>query len=177
MAGPTLESLKFSGSEETLREMYANLLANAMDCETQESVHPSFVQIISQLLPLEATLLGALCELPNYPSVSQYNERHTVEGGWSFGSDIKSSQIKEKFIEEHSELIPNLDFGTAFDNLLRLQLLEVQTKSSHSLEDSFSTIFEDKLSGQLELTIMQEDKLQFTSLGLKFIESCVRNKT
>lgn len=57
VAGPALESLKYTGHEETLREMYANLLAASMDTRTATGAHPAFVEIIRQLTPDEARLL------------------------------------------------------------------------------------------------------------------------
>ena len=40
--------------------MYANLLANSMIPESQKSVHPAFVSIISQLSPFDASLFKDL---------------------------------------------------------------------------------------------------------------------
>lgn len=58
VAGPALEALRFAGKEEALREMYANLLATAMDRHTAERAHPAFVEVIKQLSPDEAKLLA-----------------------------------------------------------------------------------------------------------------------
>ena len=60
LAGPTLESLRFAGTEQHLRELYVNLLATAMDMNTVRKAHPSFVEIIRQLTPDEARLLSFL---------------------------------------------------------------------------------------------------------------------
>ena len=43
IAGPTLEALRYAGHKETLREMYANLLATSLDSEVATFAHPSFV--------------------------------------------------------------------------------------------------------------------------------------
>jgi Abortive infection alpha len=61
VAGPAIEAMRFtSSSSEELRDMYANLLATAMDKQTAESAHPGFVEIIKQLTPDEARLLRTL---------------------------------------------------------------------------------------------------------------------
>jgi hypothetical protein len=57
VAGPALEAMRFTGSESALRELYANLLATAMDKDRIEQAHPAFVEIIKQLSPDEAKLL------------------------------------------------------------------------------------------------------------------------
>lgn len=46
IAGPALEALKYTGHKEELAEMYASLLATAMNLDSQSSAHPSFVEII-----------------------------------------------------------------------------------------------------------------------------------
>jgi hypothetical protein len=57
IAGPVYEALRFAAHDESLRDMYATLLATAMDVETAGTAHPSFVEIIRQLSPDEAKLL------------------------------------------------------------------------------------------------------------------------
>src|SRR5207245_353571 len=60
VAGPALESLRYTGHEEALRDMYANLLAASMDTRTASGAHPAFVEIIRQLTPDEAKLVRLL---------------------------------------------------------------------------------------------------------------------
>ena len=61
VAGPAIAAIRFtSASSDELRDMYANLLATAMDRRTAESAHPGFVEIIKQLTPDEARLLRTL---------------------------------------------------------------------------------------------------------------------
>ncbi|MEI4987924.1 DUF4393 domain-containing protein [Aeromonas caviae] len=57
VAGPALEALRYTGHEESLRDMYANLLASSMNSSTANAVHPAFVEIIKQLTPDEARIL------------------------------------------------------------------------------------------------------------------------
>ena len=60
VAVPALMALSYSMQQETLREMYAKLLATAMDSATATDVHPSFVEVIKQLTPDEARILNVL---------------------------------------------------------------------------------------------------------------------
>lgn len=57
IAGPTLEGLRYAYDETELREMYENLLASAMDSRIASGAHPSFVDTIRQLSPLDASVL------------------------------------------------------------------------------------------------------------------------
>lgn len=60
VAVPALQQLEYSYNSEELRELYANLLASSMDSDKKWSVHPSFVDIIKQLSPLDAHVLSIL---------------------------------------------------------------------------------------------------------------------
>lgn len=66
IAGPTLEALKYTFDEESLRDMYVNLLASAMDVRKDDSVHPSYVEIIRQMNSLDAVLFKFLSSKPGY---------------------------------------------------------------------------------------------------------------
>lgn len=58
-------------SEGELREMYARLLASAMD-NRQEKVHPSFAKIIGELTPAEAVLFKECVDCGGRLSLSDY---------------------------------------------------------------------------------------------------------
>jgi|GEM_PF-1192849 len=60
IAGPTLEALKYTFDEESIREMYVNLLTSSMDTRYNDTIHPGFVDIIKQLTPDEAKMLAVL---------------------------------------------------------------------------------------------------------------------
>src|SRR5690554_6650232 len=49
IAVPLLQALTYTAQNETLREMYVNLLANSMNTDKNNVVHPSFVEIIKQM--------------------------------------------------------------------------------------------------------------------------------
>lgn len=57
VAGPAIEALRYTGHEEVLSDLYANLLASSMDRKTASGAHPAFVEIIKQLTPDEAKLV------------------------------------------------------------------------------------------------------------------------
>src|SRR5579864_922076 len=58
IAGPATEALRFAGHDPILREMYANLLDTEMDANRVREAHPAFVEIIRQLTPDEARIVG-----------------------------------------------------------------------------------------------------------------------
>ena len=46
VAIPALQAISYSYDSDELRELYANLLAKAMNLDTKDQVHPSFVEMI-----------------------------------------------------------------------------------------------------------------------------------
>lgn len=60
IAGPAVQGLAYSHEEDTLKDMYLNLLATAMDGRVPDQAHPAFVEVIKQLSGEEARLLGVM---------------------------------------------------------------------------------------------------------------------
>lgn len=179
VAGPALEALKYSGHEETLREMYANLLASALDIHTKNDAHPAFVEIIKQLTPEEALLLMFLSEQENYPDVCSCTSSQTLRGGiFRFGgSHIQSHKIINIFVSLCSEFEGNLDVKSALDNYRRLQILDIESNTTQALSESIGVYSTDKLDKKIKIVITHIEQLLFTSFGMKFIQICVKNKT
>jgi len=73
---PVLQAISYSMDSDELRDMYANLLASSMISETKHFVHPSFVEIIKQLSPLDAKLLNLFRYNETYP-LCDIQEVHT----------------------------------------------------------------------------------------------------
>jgi len=183
VAGPTLEALKYSGHEKILSEMYANLLANAVDVNTLDKAHPSFVEIIKQLSPMEAKLLLFLSELEDFPNVCQFDDQHTSRGGLynHYDEGVTSNQIKFIFEKLCSNSGIELDLGAALDNYRRLQILDIEFSTTHKITDANHGLGRSrpnaKLSERLELEISHNESLFFTSFGLNFVNICVKDKT
>ncbi|EGG98251.1 hypothetical protein imdm_291 [gamma proteobacterium IMCC2047] len=178
---PAFEALRYRGHEEELREMYANLLANAFDIDTKSTVHPSFIEIIKQLTANEAKLLEFLSKVETYPEVCSYSDKRSIAGGWAGTGDsgISSNQIKIGFSNICSEFENNLDINSALDNFKRLQLLELETKSSHRIKEHWAGTRLDEINEiceALELEVAYSERLVFSSLGRKFIQTCVKSK-
>jgi hypothetical protein len=57
VAFPALLAMSYSMNNEKLRDLYANLLASAMNTDKKALVHPAYVEIIKQMSPLDAVML------------------------------------------------------------------------------------------------------------------------
>lgn len=65
--GPTLENAKYYIEDIELREMFANLISSTLDGRHVLTVHPSFVEIIKQLSPLDAQNIALFKHAHFYP--------------------------------------------------------------------------------------------------------------
>lgn len=62
VALPAIQGFSYSMDNEVLRNLYANLLANAMLKKKKFAVHPAFAEIIKQMSPLDALMFKELYE-------------------------------------------------------------------------------------------------------------------
>lgn len=176
---PTLDALRYTGSEEELADLYANLLATSMDRKTAYSAHPAFVDIIKSMSPDEARIMkfvGANGTGPqamiNIKLVKQDSSFLLVHRHISLiGVDAQC---------EHPPITSNY-----IDNLERLGLLKVDSTAKITAEEPYkriedrteiSKIIED-LSKTPELTVeVQKIMVNMTDLGKQFYKVCVVDK-
>lgn len=121
VAGPALEALKFTGFEDTLRDMYANLIATSMDTRISNHAHPAFVEIIKQLTPDEARIIRLFTKHRPFPLVTVrwwYKERRWERGGSV--SLVNFSLLGFDAECQFPDLTPSY-----IDNLRRLGVIEV----------------------------------------------------
>ena len=72
VAIPAIIALSYSMDSEELRNLYANLLSKAMVLGMMDKVHPSFVEIIKQLSPIDAIVFKEIMERPIKPIIDLY---------------------------------------------------------------------------------------------------------
>ncbi|HHF3036786.1 TPA: DUF4393 domain-containing protein [Vibrio diabolicus] len=175
VAGPALESLKYTGSIEELKELYANLIASSMDKNTTHKAHPSFVEIIKQLSPDEAKLLVYFASSGSAPIVDIKNNRKDKSGG----------RYEYRYFTNIGEKLKleNLGLNSSYwSNLIRLGLVDIPD-DFQLIEEG---IYDDILSHTVVKSIVsninkQEGRVAeiiktavlVTDLGRQFIDVCV----
>ena len=179
VAGPTLEALRYTGHVDILRDMYANLLANALDIKTENLAHPSFVELIKQLSPSEAKLLLFISERKGYPKVCSHRDHERIRSGRAHmvSREITLNYVKTKFFTVCSEFKENMDVGSALDNFRRLQILDIESSTSQSINNDELGGFMENKNLNIELTIESTQSISFTKFGMSFIATCVKTKT
>lgn len=180
VVGPALEALRFTGHAETLREMYANLLANSLDSKTAVSAHPAFVDIIKSISPDEARVIKAFGTERHLP-VLHVKAKLRNEHGYRTVRRYFCT-IAEDAGCEHPALIESY-----LENLERLGLIFLPGNSSigspyiqnpplyEGLEahPTITALREEiEAAGKLELE-NEKQMAGITAFGLQFFEACV----
>ena len=122
VAGPALESLKYTYDKEELRNMYLNLLVSSMNKDAKDKAHPSYVEIIRQLTPLDARVFKRLNELGQvacaHPILKIDNTNR-----------VYSSAYPNYIVEELLDLGDEFDLSASISNLIRLGLIHHEDNS------------------------------------------------
>lgn len=177
IAGPALESLRYTGAIEELKELYANLIASSMDSSTTELVHPSFVEIIKQLSAPEALLLKAFISKGLVPIITIRSIVNAKLGGYDEFRHF--STLGEETNCSNHELIPN-----HLDNLCRLGIIEIPELYQLTDEEFYKPLEEHPIVLKIKEKIIKEDNRKpeikrktviLTGLGELFIETCVQD--
>lgn len=166
VAGQILINLPFFKDESELREMFANLLASAMNKEKANSAHPSYVTIIQQLSSDEAKIL-------NWIAHNRMGGRIAFEIINSQGTPLNGYDwIENQFIELcRLSAVSNLDLSDAYlENLERLNILKESTWSEPKYIPEHADSFGD-YGPSVEQETQKE--LNITEFGKKFLITCV----
>lgn len=174
VAGPALEALRFTGHEESLRDLYANLLAASMDSRTASMAHPGFVEIIKQLTPDEARLMKYFSTGDRLPVITLRVEFTDSPGGRDIL--VNFSIFAEEAGCENPHLTPSY-----LDNLARLGLIEIPDKfytapDAYEVLENHPSVVEAK--EQINSVVgrraeVQKKLVDITQLGQQFIKACV----
>ncbi|WP_342120008.1 DUF4393 domain-containing protein [Haemophilus influenzae] len=129
VVGPALEASKFYIEEDEIRGMFAKLIASSMDKTQSINIHPSFVEIIKVLSPLDAQNLYSLYHGGD-ETISKFRVTNKENGNYT-------DHFNHVFLG-NPECQDNNLIESSIDNLIRLKLVDVsysEYKSDDSLYD------------------------------------------
>lgn len=179
IVGPALEASKFYIDTDEIRNMFAKLISSSMDDRINKSAHPSFIEIIKQLSPLDAQTLTLFKSCHSHPIAKL---RMIYESG--AGIDYKLHLINDDC--DNMDLI-----SLSVSNLIRLGIVDVSYSNTFSNESVYSKLdnhpyllgFEDELNALIasnELSDVIPNKpiivrgiMTLTPLGQNFIRVCL----
>jgi len=190
LAGPAIEAMRFVGPEPALRELYAKLLATAMDRETAQYAHPAYVEIIRQLTPDEARIVTLFAQKRQFPVVSVLWVEPTAVGPTeaparrmvnAFNVHLRNfSLLAEEAGCSFRELAP-----TYIDNLIRMRLIE-KPDGLEAIDEALYAPLESHAKVTQCISSLEKDRdpqkgrietdrgiLQVTDFGQQFVRACV----
>lgn len=161
IVGPALDASKYYISNEEIRSMFSNLIAASMNTDTSEKVHHSFVEIIKQLSPLDASNL-ALINSSNDCPVAEYrmdnkNGNHVRLQTHVFLDNTVQQDIKTQ--------------ATSLSNLLRLGMISIDYSSHIADNDHYSKFFSEptfmQFKSDLKTRLATDPDYEYTSIDIQ----------
>ena len=176
IAGPALEALKYTGHEETLREMYGKLLATAMNSDQTTSAHPAFVEVIKQLNPDEARICKLFKSGNGLPTID-------LKAIIDDKGDYKLILAHYSRIGYDAGCVHPLLIQQYIDNLARLGIVEIPAAGLVYLseKEKYQAVENDPFVLQEKKIIVKNGYkpeiehgiVRRTSFGKTFVEACV----
>lgn len=171
IAVPAFQAISYSMDSEELKDLYANLLAKAMNSDTKDSVHPAFVEIIKQLSPLDAIVFKKIMELHNNPIIDLiYKSKEN--GSITIATNISAYDLN------NVEAV-----GISIDNLIKQGLIDIPANQSYVNKHEYDNIINsDYYKSQQKTHPDTFDNFKFThikkmisktNLGKLFYDICV----
>jgi len=187
VSGTVLEIMKYV-TNESLEDMFVQLLLSAMNSDTQAAVHPSFAMIINELSPYDAWMLKQFYETKNEIAIRNpiINMKKDGSGTYLVISHIPFYSLS---LADHDKI----KIGRSIDNLIRLKLInlvrvrKVYLKKfvlgDEAVSDEQLRRFIEHIQHNLEwsgdsiddfLEQIDSRHIILTSFGLDFCESCIK---
>lgn len=175
VAVPAIQALSYSLDNNELKNLYANLLASAMNTDTQEYVHPAYVEIIKQLSPVDALIFKEIMSRECIPAIDLwYCEIKSAEG------QLIERNITSIKISSHKTM------SASIDNLKRLGIIESPVESSELADkDAYNNILNSEnykdiksnFKERIEGYEFYDDKksIKATDFGEMFYQICVKD--
>lgn len=174
VAVPAIQAISYAMNSDELRNLYANLLAKSMINDTKDTVHPSFVEIIKQMSPIDAHVFQIIMTSQLRPIIDL--KKKLSAGGSSL-------------IQSHCSWIKNFSIkqcATSIDNLLRLGLIEIPYGEYYSNAQAYDYVkqnpFFKELEQQSRMSLNSGESLDYDNRYIKpsdlstlFYNICVLN--
>lgn len=189
VAVPAMQALTYSMDSNELKNLYANLLSNAINIDKKDKVLPAYVEIIRQMSPLDAKSLEfiqkggrtaiALCDIRWQKKSSPL---------WSdfkfFRLSSYGSFLYRNYVAADEDGYTANDITISFENLDRLGLIEINPELQldkeqyKKFDDNYGVIYfanryaeNSPHSNEYEVALLPSSA-QITNLGKAFSSIC-----
>ena len=173
VAVPAIQAISYTMNSKELRDLYANLLAKAMNSDTKDMVHPAYLETIKQLSPEEAMYFKYICSLKIRPMVD-------VQLDLPEGLSVTISTNANLFSADYNKF-----FELTIDNLTRLGLINIPYGVWYGEVSVYETLI-GELKRKFNLDQWKEKypeatgisfpkkRIDLTAYGINFYETCIR---
>jgi len=189
IAGPTIDAMKYCGSEPHIRELFANLLVTSMDSRSASDSHPAFVEMVKQMSPDEAKMLKFMARgyKENTPIIEVYRAFERMEKNKDGTPVVSISRVFGPYspIAFYARCSNMLEVPTLISNLARLEIIQILFPADVS-EETTEELLSDSIIQKFRKEIENEPILKgcqfryntgwirLTPLGERFLDACVR---
>ncbi len=177
VAIPAVQQLSYCYDSEELRELYANLLVSSMNIDTKTHVHPSFVDMIKQLSPMDAKALEAM------------KQRQSALPIVTVRLNFKESKTFHELLVDYSiDLFPLFNdtdiLNASLQNLDRLGIIKIRYDQVVKPDERYNVFYEDSVYKDLAASFGGKENtditfskglIELTEFGKAFCQSCCEN--
>lgn len=174
IAVPSLQGASIT-EEDSVRRLYAKLLASDMNGNVSDMVHPAFTKIIDQMSAFDAMLLKKIFEINDSIPVARIT--------FTFGSKYLTSAMPHYFSSYFDSFEDRWKTSIGIENLSRLRLIHFfegqvttfdysQFKSHPFVIDRFEFARANNPNRIFEINV-SEYVIQLNDFGKQFIKVCL----
>ena len=182
VAVPIIEGMRNVSEDENLQELYANLLANAMNKKYAHGVLPSFAEIIKNLTSDEAKLLSLFATPNQLFPIIQVRSANLSQDNTVISWNVSYNHLSvfgSKANCEYPDQTPMY-----LENLSRLGLVDISYLEKYTKEDAYDELLNDLFTKSLKTKIestpgkkaeFAKGVVELSVFGKKFCEACKVN--
>ena len=181
IAIPALESISYCMNSKELFDLYSNLLSKALYINTQNTVHPAFIEIIKQLSPVDALLLREFAHRNHIIPAAKLSILSKRTGVHIVGQPQEESFSLELISDIHLSGFSEQILRSSVDNLKRLGLIALQDiclnepNAYNFVQNSelYHSLFSEHIASADKCIQTHKKILSTTSFGLTFCDVCI----
>lgn len=175
---PLIQQLSYSLDDETLKATYSKLLASSLNSEKKHALHPSFINIVSQLNSDEIKLLNSL-------PCSTHLPKPIINVRMKIGDEQGLGIMQVKYFTDIAFCVcerPD-NICVYLENLERLQIIEIPKDKTITSKEAYlplkshplilAVLDKNKSSDNLKIAYEYDEMFfRLTQFGVNFITCC-----
>lgn len=197
IAVPAIQAISYSMDHKGIRDMYASLLAKAMNSDFRDDVHPAFVDIIKQLSPSDAQFFRYLSDASQIPickvrhqyrliyldTLSKLSEDANDIDDSSPFTDLEyfGKDLASDFVITNIDDITDQQISLSLSNLTRLGMISINYGSAMDQSEyepftklpKVQVLFDRYPNDNETKTVIVMGTCELTTLGKQFASICL----